>query len=335
MVDLVKTLKIVIGMLLRPKATAESYYPESGDWKRTLGLITLPMAISSALVTYLWFASTFGSALGISLGLGSFFSFIVTTAIATGVSVLAFSALAGIFKGTVDFPRGLAAISLAGVPAWAGSLLLFLPVIGPSLFIGLVIYSLFLLLLIVPRYLNVPSGFRLIHFLTSLVACAVLLTVLNPLQPEMFSQAEDELVEELDQIESYRDAAEADDYSPPADGKLTEEQVAAYLDVMAITKDLRLEAEKQVAALQEKASNRDDENPGDRFMQEMPGISTVINFGIAEMKAVKDSGGNWAEHKWIKRQLDSARSDKGRNETTRHNYDLYRRYQDEFRSVKS
>jgi len=48
------------------------------------------------------------------------------------------------------------------------------------------------------------------------------------------------------------------------------------------------------------------------------------------MEVVKSSGGNWAEHEWVKQQLRVARIQQGEgSDAIAHNYSLYKKYQEE------
>ncbi len=283
--------------------------------------------------------------LGVSLGLGGLVAMIVSSAVTTGVGVLVITVLAGVFKGKADFPKGLAAASLASVPAWVGSLTAPLPFIGILLTLGLAIYSVVLLYRIIPRYLDVPQNYRIAHFAASLVAGFIAFTILSPFEPDFFQGTHEELSrlssdepglsQEFQQAKDTMEAAEDDEYSPPANGQLTEAQVAAYVEIMTEARSLRREAESQMAKLEEKAEDQDNGSHVERFLEGMSGMSTFINLGLAEMKAVKSSGGNWAEHQWIRRQLESARIGRGRDDRTRHNYELYQRYEVKLQSVRS
>ena len=116
-----------------------------------------------------------------------------------------------------------------------------------------------------------------------------------------------------------------DSYEPPADGKLTRDQVERFVYVMEKTGQLR-------GRLTEKLeSNNETENPslGDVF----GGIRDAVRAGTAEMEVVKTAGGNWAEHQWVRSQLETARIHEDLNDTTRHNFALYERFKDRLDAV--
>ena len=54
-----------------------------------------------------------------------------------------------------------------------------------------------------------------------------------------------------------------------------------------------------------------------------------MRLSTAEMEVVKSGGGNWAEHQWVRGQLETARIQQDLNETTAHNYELFLKYQDQ------
>jgi hypothetical protein len=47
----------------------------------------------------------------------------------------------------------------------------------------------------------------------------------------------------------------------------------------------------------------------------------------AEMEVVKTGGGNWAEHTWVKNQIETARVQQDISEAVRHNYALFLEYE--------
>jgi hypothetical protein len=64
------------------------------------------------------------------------------------------------------------------------------------------------------------------------------------------------------------------------------------------------------------------------------GVGDAIRLSTAEMEVVKTAGGNWAEHHWVKAQLETARIQKDLNETTAHNYGLFQEFQSEIERLE-
>lgn len=116
-----------------------------------------------------------------------------------------------------------------------------------------------------------------------------------------------------------------DRYTPPADGKLTEEQVLAYLSYIAAAGEDYRKKKELIDAV-----SKDVEKDGDVTMSDISNMMKAANAGggiaVIEMKAVKAGGGNWAEHQWVRQTLVAAGRMQDANETTAHNYALFQKY---------
>jgi len=341
MFDPNKTIALIKGGLLEPKQTWASYQSENHDWKETAALLTGPLIVVSMVLTAL-FAWVFSSQYMIMRGpggLGGLLLGLVFAVLGIALASLIFSYFAGMFKGEPDFSRGLAALSLASIPAYIGNILGTLPWIGWLLAVGLGILSLVFLYQIIPLYLKVPDDKRVPHFALSLictlVVAFVLATVLgvgsmagyqSPMMggstrggdgsPPMFG--------EMGLQAQLMEQAEADRYSPPGNGRISESQMERYADVMKKTADLTREQTATLRQLEKKKGDRDDISLGDlgKFTGSIMGALT------AEMQVVKTGGGNWAEHMWVKQQLQIARIQKDINDEIKHNYALYQKYKE-------
>jgi len=118
----------------------------------------------------------------------------------------------------------------------------------------------------------------------------------------------------------YLEAAEADRFTPPADGELDEEQVTRTVHFLEAAGRLRDAAASNLEKL-------NDENAEPSLNDLFKGVKGLVGAGTAEMQAVKSGGGNWAEHQWIKNQLFEANIHRDLNNTTEHNYELYQKYE--------
>ena len=121
------------------------------------------------------------------------------------------------------------------------------------------------------------------------------------------------------------EAAASDVYDPPSDGELTEKQVQNYIGVTAKTRTLQ---ERLSASWQE----MEDKEPS--LTDVMSGVGGALRMSTAEMEVVKSGGGNWAEHQWVKNQLETARIQQDLNSTTEHNYRLFLKYQDDIEQLE-
>ncbi len=180
MIDIQRTIRLILGALFDAADTWRAYRPDSGDWRRTAVLITIPVIVMSMLVAWLLGLVTGGSALfGVRPTLVQTLMAIVSGLLGLALAAFIFSYLAGMFGGRHDFARAFAALSLAYVPAAVGQALSSLPLIGWLLSLGLAIYSLVLLWQIIPLYLDVPGDKRVLHYIASLLATFVAGLVLS------------------------------------------------------------------------------------------------------------------------------------------------------------
>ena len=180
MFDINKTIKIIQGGLFNSKNTWQSYLEEKHDWKETATLLTGPMILVSVILSSLlfWLFSNhyiFASQGGFGITVLK----LIGAIIGISVGAFLFSFIAGLFKGKHDFNKGLAALSLAAIPGYIGSIIGSVPIIGWLISLGLGILSLVFLYKIIPSYLEVPEEKRVVHFVTSLVATVVIAFLIN------------------------------------------------------------------------------------------------------------------------------------------------------------
>jgi len=341
MFNLKRTIELIRGAMFDPEPTWRNYLPEAGDWKRTAFLLTGPLIVAAAVIAYLvGFISSDSSMLGLARPtLGFTLLRIVMGAVAAGLIAWIFSALAGAFGGRNSFALGLAATTLAFVPGYVGQAFSGLPWIGPLLAFVLFIYALVLLWKIVPIYLQVPDGKRAGHYILSLLASIVAGVVLSMLFGGMLyggatgfdtgsmsgMDSSDEshgMFGALGRQAELMDMAERDNYTPPSDGKVTEQQVQTFIRVMNRAGELQAGKERRLQEIAEKAEDEEQMSLSD-FGQMMGGMTELAGLQTAEMEVVKTSGGNWAEHQWVRESLRTAWIQKDLNEAVAHNYRLY------------
>jgi hypothetical protein len=269
---------------------------------------------------------------------------ILMGAVVAAVVAVIFSALAGAFRGKSSFALGLAATTLAFVPGYVGQALSPLPWIGGLLMLGLLIWSLVLLWRIIPIYLEVPDANRAAHYIVSLLACIVASLIISTVIGGMLYETGASRAmtgSSLDDGEvrggvfgaATRQAelmamAEEDTYRPPADGKVTERQVQAFLRVMDRAAELRAENDKRLQEIAKKADEKEEMSFSD-FGQMMGGMVDLAGLQSAEIEVVKTGGGNWAEHQWVRESLRTAWIQKDIDDSVAHNYRLYQEYEDD------
>ena len=269
------------------------------------------------------------------------------------ISVFVFSFLAGMFKGKSDFPRAFAAISLAAIPAWIGGILAaILPSVGFLLALAGGIISLVFMYKIMPLALTVPDEKRKVHFIASVVAIVILNAIVggvlgmgNPVQRGSFSRNDTSsrtvpgsgVLGEIERQGRLMDAAGADVYEPPADGELNKGQVEDYIKVMKKTHAASAEYAEKIQKLADEMKAKEQAgksvSPAD-IAKMYSGYGSVVSANNAELEVVKTGRGNWAEHQWVKEQLRVARIQQGDgSDAIAHNYELYRKYEDDLQAV--
>jgi hypothetical protein len=279
---------------------------------------------------------------------------LVSGALAVAIAAFIFGTFASFFGGKGNFALGLAATTLAFVPAYVGQALSGLPWIGWLLSLGLAIYALVLLWRIIPIYLQVPVGKRAAHYISSLVACIVASLVLSSIiGVGVFGGARNASFGGLSSTGSGTGigggstatstngflgglarqgeliaAAEEDRYDPPRNGELTEQQVREFIRVMDRFGEVSNEREQRLKEIAERA-DRDEQVSLRELGNVFSSVTEIAGFSTAEIEIVKSAGGNWAEHNWVKESLRTAWLQKDINDTVAHNYALYQEYEDQ------
>lgn len=345
MFDINKTIALIKGGLLEPRETWQSYLAENRGWQDTALLLTLPLIVASyvlAGILSLIFRRYY--MFGVGMGFGGWLLGVILAVLGLVVASFIFSYLAGAFKGTNDFNRGLAALSLSAIPGYVGSIIGAIPWIGWIVALALGIVSLVFLYQIIPSYLEVPEDKRVVHYVVSLVCSFVFMWIVllifgmggamsmhrgmsmveqQPSQVGMFGN--------IQRYAQYMEQAQQDRYDPPADGKISDAQMDEYMNVMRKAAEIRGEQMAHVEKLKEQYK---DKEPGAGDLPDIAGgIGSVLGAFNAEMEVVMTGKGNWAEHQWITEQLHTARIQKDINEAVKHNYALYQAHQDELEKL--
>lgn len=353
--DYMKTLKLIQGGLLDHTATWNDYLATNPGWKDTAMVLTGPLLIANIVLSLIfsrmiggYAAYGFHSNFFVALILG-----LIMAAIGFVVAVFVFNFLAGTFKGKPDFSRAFAAVSLAAIPAWvAGIIGSIIPSIGWLIAFAGGILSLVFLYKILPLALEVPDEKRVMHFVVSLIGIFIINLIIgvvfgrgamqDQINTRDFARTETSsrssasssgVIGEMERQGKLMEAAQSDVFEPPSDGKLSEDQVETYISVMkktaAMHKKYADEMDKMAAEM--KAKEEAGETPSLSDLGKMyGGIGTAMTANNAEMEVVKTSGGNWAEHQWVKNQLRAAEIQQGEgSEALEHNFKLYEKYEDE------
>lgn len=346
MFDIQATIKWVTEVLKSPEAAAAAYRSSSAsgdqavpDWKGSFLQITLPVYVAGSVFAYILALVTGGSFFygGVSFG---FFLFSLLWSLAwTFVIAFIFDFLAGLFDGSRNFDAAYAVVALAIIPAALGAGLGPLPFIGWLIGLGASIYSLVLAYRFIPIFIELPEASRVKHFALSIVAAIVVNIIVTAAVGSMFTSAvvssySDRAEESetdfgvfggLERQAGFAEQAADDTYAPPSNGKLSEDQVERYVEVL-----------KKTAALRDRLTKRfegmDEENAS--LSDIFGGVNDAVRLSTAEMEVVKTAGGNWAEHQWVRNQLEVARVQQDINAAVKHNYALFLEFESEIESYE-
>jgi len=352
--DYKQTLELVRGGLVDHQATWKNYLDSEPAWQKTAMELTGPLIILNVVLTLI-FSRIVGGWYYYGYGMG-FFTALVTGLVMSvaGIVIAAFvlSFLAGTFDGKQSFSRAFAAISLAAIPGFlAGIVAALIPGIGFLIALAGGILSLVFLYKIIPLALDVPEAKRVLHFVVSLIVMFVINMILATVlgfgsmqrefrahgTPRTKSGVYDDsrtvknsgVFGEIERQSQLVAAANNDVFEPPEDGKLSEEQVAAYANVMKKTRAAHERYQEKLAALQKEMEGKEEASMADLSTM-YSGMSGIISVQNAELEIVKTMGDNWAEHTWVKEQLRVAVLQQGDgSDAIRHNYSLYEEYADD------
>lgn len=343
MFDPNKTISLIKGGLLDSDATWKSYHAENKSWKDTFIELTGPMILVSVILSsiFTWVFSSF-SMFGSQGGVGFTLMRLIAAVVGILVAAFIFSYIAGFFKGRHNFNKGFAALSLAAIPAYIGGVFSGLPFIGWLISLGLGILSLVFLYKILPSYLEVPEDKRVVHFIASLVATFIIVLIINLIlgvgayksgAMNSMSQTDSKSVSSglfggVERQANMIENAGNDKFSPPSDGKVTENQITTLILNLSKAADYRKSQENKLKDLDDKMKDKKGFSFSD-IGKLTSGFNSVMSTANAEMEVVKTGGGNWAEHQWIKDQLRIANIQKDINDAVKHNYALYQKYADQ------
>jgi hypothetical protein len=220
------------------------------------------------------------------------------------------------------------------VPALAGGVVSPLPWLGWVISLAAGIYALVLAYRFMPLFLAVPEDKRIVHFVVSILVAFVVNLVGAGIIALLFapdladyagsrditSEPGRGVFGDLERQADFADQAGRDRYTPPSNGRLSEAQVAGYVRTLQRTAELR-------ERLGAKFENTENDNPSIGAI--FSGVNDAVRLGTAEMEVVKTAGGNWAEHLWVKNEIEVARVQRDSSPAVEHNYELFLEYQDE------
>jgi len=347
--DLSKTLDLIKLGLTDPTAAWQKHFTEEVSWQETAQLLTGPIIVTNAILIAT-FSSLFGGFGGLLQGAGfwgTLFSSLIGPVVGVFISAGVFSFLAAKFDGQRNFSRAFAAVSLAWVPAFLGSIVaVIIPFIGFLVALASLVLSLVYLYRLIPLALVVPDARRVMHFILSLVAIFVINMVISSVlglgsmsDQRTFSEGDSfpgstgdnttrgsGMIGAMQRQGELMEAAGKHRYEPPANGKVSSKQLAYYVEVQR-------KANKVQQRFQEKLENdmgADQKQDLASLSRLGTSLSNAVGAQNAEMELVVTGDGNWAEYNWVKGQIQTAILHGGEgNAAIVHNYKLFEPYMEE------
>lgn len=349
--DLSKTLDLIKLGLTDPAGAWQKYFAEETRWRDTAVILTAPVVIFNALLMAI-FTSMFGAYGGL-LPSGGFWGTLISSLVGASLGVFIasfiFSFLAGKLGGKSNFDKAFAALSLAWVPAFLGGVVsVVVPFVGALVALAAAVLSLVYLYRLLPLALELPDSKRVLHFILGLVMIVIVNVVIGGVlglggrdaelprgAGDSYTGANKEparasgMVGTMQRYGETIEMAGTHTYEPPVDGRLTKAQVKNYVDVQRKTRKVQERFQQKIQDMEESLEG-----------QEKPGLAGLSAFGStitgamgaqnAEMEIVVTGGGNWAEHSWVKSQLQTAMLHGGEGAgAIVHNYKVYAPYMEE------
>ncbi len=275
--------------------------------------------------------------------------------------------LAGMMGGKNDFNRAVSMLFWISVPSFLGQILGTLPMVGWVISLGMGIYSLVLLYRAIPVFMDVSVTDRVKHFIFFLIASFVVSILLGTtlgriftprdmlqsIRPDVIvppqtekstkalphkstSKSSDNPVEDYmesmakgDYNKDVIEKAKQDQFTPPADGRLTKAQVEHFL---TLAKKVKIVEKEQAQKLKEKYDKKEQ---SDEFSitDVFNGLKDFTSLATLEMKVVKENGGNWAEYTWVKDRVREAYYTPSLSPTTEYNAKLLKGHEDLLKKI--
>ncbi|AQA19898.1 hypothetical protein BST95_18220 [Halioglobus japonicus] len=285
--------------LANPIVGWHKYFKGGSSWLVTAQEFTAPVIIVYALLS-----TVFGSLSGAYSG---FFSTLMMslcgTAISLVVAAFLFSAIGGVMGGNSNFSNSFAAFSLAMIPAYLGSLLsLIVPLIGLLIALAAALVTLVYLYRLMPLALGVPDRKRAAHFAVSLVTVVVLHALVGGIlgtsahDTHLAGGAEVRgtggnggyhggAMGQIQHQATIIEKAEQSTFDPPANGRVTREQLEYQLEVQRKAEKVRKRLEESVVQAEEKLG-AEPQSTSSAFSAISSGFSSVLEAANAEMNIV-------------------------------------------------
>lgn len=332
MIDINELKTLFLGAITDPEQTWATFRQNQPDAQRVFLAYTLPLVLGSTIAAAV-LAFVFGTQ-GLVFSAGrSFTAMLQEMLVGSLAGCIGIGLLAGItlwlarlFGGEGRFDAALSMSTLAAVPGFLSNIPGALPWIGWLILLAGGIYSLILLYKAIPVFLQLESGRRPLHYICSLVLMLVVNFVLGAMFGGLLGNSDERAMREalsggtstsdglfgnIEAMAALYEAADNDRYEAPGDGEVSGEQLRDFLRVAEDTSARHARYLDELAAVEAQLSGAEAEGGVGALFGAMRAVSTGMAASTgafnAEMAAVKESGGNWAEHLWVRERLQRAR----------------------------
>lgn len=179
---LVDVIEMAKNMVLSPLPTASAFKKNSPDMREILERYAGPAIIGSSLTVFL--LSILTARYGFTLsGLGSNVYMTVMQIVFSFVSLFVFatvfSALAKRFGGQDEFEIALGGVTICSLPYMLASLSNAVPLFGIIVMFFASLHAIYLMYLVMPKYLRIPEERALTYFAVAMLCSIVAATILS------------------------------------------------------------------------------------------------------------------------------------------------------------
>lgn len=179
---LIDIIEMAKNMVLSPLPTASAFKQNSPSMKETLERYAGPAIIASSVIVF--FLSILTARYGFTLsGLGTNLYMTVMQIVFAFVSLFVFAAVFSVlskrFGGQDDFEISLGGITICCLPYMVASLSNAVPLFGIIVMFLASLHAIYLMYLVMPKYLRIPEERALTYFVVAMLCSVVAATILS------------------------------------------------------------------------------------------------------------------------------------------------------------
>lgn len=344
-----KTAKLIRTGLINPAAAWHEYAKENTSWLQTSLTLTIPLLVTSTLLSALFHKIFRNSYLYESILSPQLLILdIVLSLVTLSMIALILSFTASKFAGKSSFSAAFAAISLASIPVYLGMVFGFIPWIGMILMAVFFVLTMVCLYQVIPVFLKVPQENRSIHFLVSLISALIAVIALNWFIASLsmidrihgYSQtlqthtsAPRSRLTKINESILLEEDALNDVFQTPENGEINKQQILQFIQIIDRSNKLLEKRAKELQVMAEELENKENKSISEIMRMSRKIGQSAMSSRDAEMRVVKKTGQNWKEHLWVKQQLRIAATSKPATASQKHNRTIAKKYSKELKEA--